>query len=91
MPNHVHLLVTLHPDWLLEKVIFTWKRRSSGQINLLLETSGQNWQHEYFDRMIRDGRHFENVVRYIRRNPAKAKLRKSEFTLHESETVKGVP
>jgi hypothetical protein len=40
--------------------------------------------------MIRDGRHFENVVRYIRRNSEKAKLRKGEFTLFESEGVKEI-
>ena len=27
MPNHVHGLLMLHPDWLLEKVLFTWKTR----------------------------------------------------------------
>jgi hypothetical protein len=33
MPNHVHLLTTLHSDWPLEKMIFTWKRRSAGEVN----------------------------------------------------------
>jgi putative transposase len=90
MPNHVHLLTTLHADWPLEKVIFSWKRRSSGRINEVMGTSGHRWQYDYFDRMIRDGEHFENVVRYIRKNPVKAKLRKGEFALWESEEVKGI-
>ncbi|WP_113959311.1 transposase [Roseimicrobium gellanilyticum] len=90
MPNHVHLLVMLHPDWTLEKVLFTWKRRTSGRINELCGTEGQQWQHDYFDRIIRDGQHFDNVVRYIRRNPVKAKLREGEYTLWESDEVKRV-
>jgi REP element-mobilizing transposase RayT len=90
MPNHLHLLTTLHPDWLLEKVVFSWKRRSSGEINRLRGTAGQLWQHDYFDRMIRDGAHLENVVRYIRRNPAKANLRPGEFTAYESDAAKAI-
>jgi putative transposase len=86
----VHLLTTLHPGWQLEKMVFTWKRRSSGEVNRIRGTSGQLWQHEYWDRIIRDRRHFENVVRYIRRNPGKAKLREEEFTRYESEAVKSI-
>ena len=88
MPNHVHLLTTLHADWTLEKIIFTWKRRTSGTINTKHSRSGQVWQHDYFDRLIRDAAHFENVARYIRNNPVKAGLREGEFTLFESDFVR---
>lgn len=47
MPNHVHALVVLHPDWLLEKVLYTWKRRTAGVINETLGVQGQFWQHDY--------------------------------------------
>jgi putative transposase len=90
MPNHVHVLTTLHADCELKNMLFTWKRRSAGEVNRVRGTTGQVWQHEYFDRIIRDGEHFENVVRYIRRNPEKAKLQTGEFTLFESEDVKGI-
>lgn len=88
MPNHVHLLTTLQAEWTLEKVIFTWKRHTSGAINTKHARRGQLWQHDYFDRLIRDAQHFENVVRYIRRNPVKTELREFEFTLFESDFVK---
>jgi putative transposase len=91
MPNHVHALVVLHLDWSLEKVLYTWKRRTAGTINASLDRQGQLWQHDYFDRLIRDGQHFENVVRYIRRNPLKAKLRPDEYTLHESALAREIP
>ena len=90
MPNHVHVLMMLHPDWLLEKVLFTWKRRTAGVIHEKLGLQGQFWQHDYFDRLIRDGEHLQNVVRYIRRNPAKAHLKPDEFTIWESSLAKSV-
>ena len=90
MPNHVHGLLMLHPDWLLEKVLFTWKRRTAGVINEKLGLQGQFWQHDYFDRLIRDGDHLRNVIRYIRRNPSKAHLIADEFTLWESDLAKAV-
>ena len=90
MPNHIHIGCVLHPDWLLEKVVFTWKRRTAGTINEMRGAQGQFWQHDYFDRLIRDGQHLRNVIRYIRRNPVKARLRETEFTLWESELAKAV-
>jgi len=43
-----------------------------------------------FDRLIRDANHFANCVRYIRRNPEKARLSDGEYLLHESELAKAV-
>ncbi len=40
----------------------------------------------YHDRLIRNWEHFQNVVRYIRRNPAK--LRPGGFLAGESEMAK---
>jgi putative transposase len=91
MPNHVHVLFVLKDGQALEKVVQNWKRRSAREINLALARSGTFWQKDYFDRLVRDQDHFANCVRYIRRNPAKAKLREGEYTLYESEMVKGIP
>jgi REP-associated tyrosine transposase len=90
MPNHDHVLFVLHPDWPLEKVLFTWKRRTAGVINETLGVEGQFWQHDYFDRLIRDGDHLRNVIRYIRRNPTKAHLKEGEFSLWKSEMAQAV-
>jgi REP element-mobilizing transposase RayT len=90
MPNHVHACAVLHPDWLLEKVLFSWKRHTAAAINTMLGKAGPFWMHDYFDRLIRDGDHLRNVIRYIRRNPAKAGLREGEYTLWESELAKAV-
>ena len=90
MPNHVHTCFELHPEWALEKVLFTWKRHSARGINQVASRSGSLWQRDYFDRLIRNEEHLGKVIRYIRNNPGKAKLRLEEFTHWESELAKGM-
>jgi REP element-mobilizing transposase RayT len=87
MPNHVHALFVQNPEWPLEKLTQSWKCFAARQINKLLERSGNFWQRDYFDRLVRDEKHFANCVRYIRRNPEKASLGKEEFILWESQTA----
>ena len=36
--------------------------------------SGQFWMEDYFDRYIRNEKHYWNTVRYIENNPVKARL-----------------
>ncbi len=76
MPNHVHLIFTAHEK--LEILMKSWKGVSARKIG-----HGSIWQKGYRDTMIRDGGHFANAVRYIRRNPVK--LRPGTFTLWQSD------
>ena len=85
MPNHIHLLFTIHPDWSLSELIHSWKLHSSRNINKLNGSKGAFWQKDYFDRMIRDQKHFGRCIRYIRKNPQKARLAEAQYFLHESE------
>ena len=87
MPNHVHLLISLGESIDLGKTVASWKRFTSTKINRQDHRTGPVWQKDYFDRLIRDWDHFINVARYIRRNPCKAKLPKSSFTLYEAPWV----
>ena len=45
---------------------------SARSINKLLGETGKVWQPDYFDRYIRDAKHFATAVRYIENNPVKA-------------------
>jgi len=90
MPNHVHALFVQNPEWPLEKLIRSWKGFTARLINALLGRSGGFWQRDYFDRLVRDERHFANCVRYIRRNREKARLGEGEFILWESELARGI-
>jgi REP element-mobilizing transposase RayT len=90
MPNHVHVLFVQHANWPLEKLLRSWKSFTSRKINSLLGRDGTLWQRDYFDRLVRDRKHFANRVRYIRRNPAKVHLQKGEYTLYESELARSI-
>jgi hypothetical protein len=68
----------------LERVIHTWKSFTSHRIHPHVAPGGAFWQEDYFDRLVRDAQHFANCVRYIRRNPLKARLRARSYSLHES-------
>ena len=76
MPNHVHLLFS--PMMPMAKLVQAWKGHTARVLGL-----GPIWQRDYHDTMIRDANHYANVLRYIRRNPLKAKLAEGRFTLWE--------
>jgi putative transposase len=90
MPNHAHALFVQNPEWSLEKIVQSWKRFTARQINKLCDRSGRLWQRDYFDRLVRDEKHFANCVRYIRRNPERANLSTHEFILYESEIARAI-
>jgi REP element-mobilizing transposase RayT len=79
MPNHVHVLISLHKDFSLGSLLHSWKSFTANQANQLLGRSGSFWQREYYDRAIRSERQFEFTVRYIFNNPVKAGLCKEVY------------
>jgi len=74
MPNHVHALFTVLPGAPLGQIVGSWKRFSARNANQQLKRAGPFWQTEYWDRFIRDERHFAAVEGYIDQNPVKAGL-----------------
>jgi putative transposase len=76
MPNHVHVIVRplLCDDDALERILQSWKRHSSLEINQLLGLAAPFWQEESFDRIIRDEEHLFRAVQYIGSNPSRARL-----------------
>ena len=90
MPNHVHALFAQNAEWPLERILRSWKSFTSRRINALLGGDGGLWQRDYFDRLVRDEKHFANCVRYIRRNPQRARLRDREYILYESDLARSI-
>jgi REP element-mobilizing transposase RayT len=74
MPNHVHMLCTPHSAYSLAQIVHSLKSFTASEANKILGQSGRFWQKEYFDRYIRNARHFARVVSYIEKNPVKANL-----------------
>jgi putative transposase len=85
MPNHVHAIVQFRQGFHLKQLGASWLQLSARRINELLGTSGAVWQGEPFDHLIRSGRQFEYLRRYITDNPLKAKLRPGEYLLYQRE------
>ncbi|MBK7919046.1 MAG: hypothetical protein IPJ94_22850 [Chloroflexi bacterium] len=54
------------------QVLHSWKSYIALEANKILGRKGDFWFEDYFDRYIRDERHYFNVVRYIHENPVKA-------------------
>jgi len=76
MPNHVHALVRPYSDELhpLEVIEQGWKGFSSREFNAAQRTRGQLWQHESYDRIVRDEEHLWRCLQYIGDNPRRAGL-----------------
>lgn len=73
MPNHVHVMIRMR-EVSLSTIIKGWKSFTARQMNHLLRRTGQVWQEDYWDRYIRDSRHFAAARAYIHNNPVKAGL-----------------
>lgn len=74
MPNHVHALLVPEQGHSLSSILHSWKSFTSNQANKLLGRSGNFWQEDYFDRYIRNTKHFGDAIDYIENNPVKAGL-----------------
>ena len=77
MPNHGHILITPLEKNRVSDIMHSIKSYTAHFANELLERKGRFWAKEYFDRYIRDQRHFANTIAYIENNPVKAKLCKA--------------
>jgi REP element-mobilizing transposase RayT len=65
MPNHIHILMKLREGHELTEIMRSIKSFTAKKINENEKSTGPVWQSESYDRLIRDQKHFENVVRYI--------------------------
>jgi REP element-mobilizing transposase RayT len=79
MPNHVHVLFQPTEEWTVAKIVAAWKKFTARKICDDRRGHGDGpggpvWLREYWDRYIRDQRHFQQAVEYIHSNPVKAGL-----------------
>ena len=77
MSNHVHLLFKQNEK--IDKIMKIIKGSSSNFINKLLNTNGSFWENGYFDKVIRDEKHFMITYEYIKNNPLKVGLGLDRF------------
>jgi REP element-mobilizing transposase RayT len=72
MPNHVHVLFQTIGNISLASILHSWKSFSAKAANQILGRSGEFWQREYHDHLIRNPAEFDRAMRYVVENPSKA-------------------
>ena len=76
MPNHIHLLIK--PFQKIPLTMQIIKGTTSKIINEKIGKKGKFWAGDYYDKAIRDEKHFQVVYNYIKNNPLK---------IHKDDTV----
>ena len=74
MPDHVHLLLTVHGDMTIEKAMQFIKGGFSYRLKKELGYSGEVWQHGFSEVRVNDRESFLKHQEYIAENPMKAAL-----------------
>jgi REP element-mobilizing transposase RayT len=79
MPDHVHLIFTARRDldtsaFALPEIMKRIKGASARAINKELRRSGQVWQEESFDHVLRSNESLSQKVEYVCQNPVRAGL-----------------
>lgn len=72
MSNHIHVVFDLKKEFALYGTLQSIKSFSAKKANELLDRSGQFWQHESYDRVVRDDKELIRVIDYVLNNPVKA-------------------
>jgi Rad3-related DNA helicase/REP element-mobilizing transposase RayT len=74
MPNHVHAVVQPATGQVLSDLMRSWKTFTARESNLKLGRTGDFWQPEYYDHLVRDPDDLIHAVTYAWDNPEKAQL-----------------
>jgi REP element-mobilizing transposase RayT len=75
MPNHVHTVFQPLSEYKLSTILHAWKSYSAKKANRILRLSGDFWQREYYDHLIRDERDLHRCIQYVLDNPKRAGLK----------------
>ncbi len=75
MPNHAHVVIQPFHPYELSDILHSWKSFSAKEANKILKRSGDFWQTECYDHLIRDADDFAHSVNYVLENPVKAGLK----------------
>jgi len=74
MPDHLHLLLTVHEDMTIEKAMQLIKGRYSHRLSHEFGYKGEVWQRGFSEIQVLNKESFENHRNYIASNPVKAGL-----------------
>ena len=69
MPNHVHTVFEMLGGTLQREVLRSWKSYTAHAINKVLGRSGQLWQRDSYNHIIRSEKEYYNQMWYVWNNP----------------------
>jgi REP element-mobilizing transposase RayT len=87
MPNHVHAVIQPAPAFEVPRILHSWKSFVATRANRLLGRSGDFWQPEYFDHLIRDEDELRHAIEYAWHDPQKAKIFPWEWRGRNEELI----
>lgn len=85
MPNHVHFLCAFRSEEGMMRQCADWKRFTARAINKQLGRTGEFWQVDQFDHLVRGLDDFEHFRQYIADNPINAQLKSSEYHYYQKQ------
>ncbi len=74
MPDHVHLLITVHDEMTIEKAMQLIKGRFSHRLSHEFGYPGEVWQRGFTEEQVMNRESFDAHREYIAQNPVKAGL-----------------
>jgi Rad3-related DNA helicase/REP element-mobilizing transposase RayT len=75
MPNHVHVVLNPIEGHDLPGILHSWKSFTALKANRLLSRSGEFWQPEYYDHLVRDPNELVHAIEYAWTNPEQVGLK----------------
>jgi len=66
--------MTRFEEYELKDLVHSLKSYTAHEANKILRREGKFWVDDYFDRYIRNEKHFYKTIEYIENNPVKAGL-----------------
>ncbi len=90
MPNHVHAVTQLKSGEVLSDLMRSWKTFSARAANLKLGRTGDFWQPEYYDHLVRDNDDLIHAVDYAWDNPDKAGFSNWKWRGKNEEAIAGI-
>ncbi len=87
MPNHVHVVLQPRPEHDLSSILHSWKSFIASRANDALGRTGEFWQPEFYDHLIRDEEDLIHAVQYAWKNPENAGLGEWEWRGKNDEAI----
>jgi Rad3-related DNA helicase/REP element-mobilizing transposase RayT len=90
MPNHVHVVLQPEDQQKLPDILRSWKTFTAREANLRLGRTGDFWQTEYYDHLVRDNDDLRHAIEYAWENPDRAGLNDFKWREKNEEMIAGI-